>query len=156
MTITIRELRRTDRPAIAAMLQQPQFFHIQEMKVALELVDETLQKPEQSHYSFGIAEQEGEVAGYVCYGSRPMTANTYDLYWICVNPHRKNAGVGRHLMRFAEERIFAKNGRMIIVETAGREGYRPTREFYLKLDYKEEARIPDFYQPGDDMVIYVK
>ena len=34
--------------------------------------------------------------------------------------------------------------------------YEPTRKFYLGLEYRETARIPDFYQPGDDRVIYTK
>lgn len=156
MNFDIRELRSTDRPAIAAMLQQPEFFHAQDVEVALELVDDALKNPKDSHYTFGIADSEGEAVGYVCFGQRPMTVGTFDLYWICVNPHRKNNGVGRALMRWAEEQIFARQGRMVIVETAGRVGYKPTRDFYLRVDYKEEARIKDFYGPADDLVIYVK
>lgn len=156
MNFNIRELRSTDRPAIAAMLQQPEFFHAQDVEVALELVDDALKNPKDSHYTFGIADSEGEAVGYVCFGQRPMTVGTFDLYWICVNPHRKNNGVGRALMRWAEEQIFARQGRMVIVETAGRVGYKPTRDFYIRVDYKEEARIKDFYGPADDLVIYVK
>lgn len=156
MNITIRDLRSTDRPAIAAMLQQPDFFHPQDVDVALELVDDALSNRHNSHYTFGIADVDGEAVGYVCFGQRPMTVGTYDLYWICVNPHKKNNGVGRKLMHWAEEQIFARNGRMVIVETAGRVEYKPTREFYLHVDYKEEARIKDFYGPDDDLVIYVK
>lgn len=32
--------------------------------------------------------------------------------------------------------------------------YAPTRKFYTSLGYAEEARLADFYAPGDDKVIY--
>ena len=33
---------------------------------------------------------------------------------------------------------------------------RPTRRFYEALGYREAGRIPDFYGPGDDRVIFLK
>ena len=46
--------------------------------------------------------------------------------------------------------------RLIIVETAGRADYRPTRAFYEARGYHRAAVIPDFYAPGDDQLVYVK
>jgi hypothetical protein len=42
------------------------------------------------------------------------------------------------------------------VETAGRKQYEPTRAFYLACDYREAARLEDFYAPGDDKVVFLK
>ena len=33
---------------------------------------------------------------------------------------------------------------------------RGTRGFYQRMGFAEEARLPDFYGPGDGKVIYVK
>ncbi|MBA2628245.1 MAG: hypothetical protein H0U85_09540 [Gemmatimonadales bacterium] len=46
--------------------------------------------------------------------------------------------------------------RVIVVETAGRSDYAPTRAFYEARGYRAVATIPDFYAPGDDQVAYVK
>jgi len=34
--------------------------------------------------------------------------------------------------------------------------YAPTRAFYERRGYAAVARIPDFYAPGDDQVVYTK
>jgi ribosomal protein S18 acetylase RimI-like enzyme len=93
-------------------------------------------------------------AGWVCFGPTPCSEGTYDLYWIAVSPHCQGQGVGKALMAFAEERIRQRGGRLIIIETSGRAIYAPTRGFYLGLGYTESARVPDFYAPDDDKVVY--
>jgi hypothetical protein len=50
----------------------------------------------------------------------------------------------------------AGSARLIVVETAGRPDYRPTRAFYEARGYRAVATIPDFYAPGDDQIAYVK
>ena len=34
--------------------------------------------------------------------------------------------------------------------------YAPTRAFYLRCGYEIAAELPDFYEPGDGKVIFVK
>lgn len=154
--VSIRGLKEPDRHHIGEMISQSGFFTPEEHTIALELVDTALQKPNQNDYYFGIAESGGNVLGYCCYGPAPMTEGTFDLYWICVYPDKKNAGIGKKLMAWAEDQIKQRKGRLIVVETSGRSQYESTRSFYLKIHYKEECRIKDFYKPGDDRVIYTK
>ena len=80
---------------------------------------------------------------------------TYDLYWMAVDPAAQGAGIGAALVREMEGRL-AGSARLIVVETAGRPDYRPTRTFYEARGYRKAAIIPDFYAPGDDQVVYVK
>jgi len=54
------------------------------------------------------------------------------------------------------ERQLAGLARLVVVETAGRAEYAPTRAFYERRGYAAVARIPDFYAPGDDQVVYTK
>ena len=42
------------------------------------------------------------------------------------------------------------------VETSSRPIYRPTRQFYVKCGYTEDALLEDYYAPGDGKVIYRK
>jgi ribosomal protein S18 acetylase RimI-like enzyme len=154
--VTIRPLCSDDRPALAAMLETSGFFTPEEVTVALELVDLALKTPDQKDYTFGIADVDGHVGGYLCFGEVPMTLGTFDIYWICVDPHRKNQGIGRRLMAWAEEAIRRLAGRLAILETSGRALYEPTRAFYHRIGYIEAARIKDFYRPGDDKVILTK
>jgi ribosomal protein S18 acetylase RimI-like enzyme len=65
-------------------------------------------------------------------------------------------GIGRALTAFAEQAIAEHGGRLYVVETSSRETYTPTRRFYEAVGYWEAGRIPNFYGPGDDRVIFLK
>lgn len=45
---------------------------------------------------------------------------------------------------------------VLLVETAGTDDYKIARSFYESVGFVEEARIRDFYSPGEDKVVYWK
>ena len=123
------------------------------MAVALEVFDAAVSgSPD---YTALAAEVGGTFAGWICWGATPCTEGTYDLYWMAVDPALHGAGVGSALLAEMERRLGGV-ARLIVVETAGRADYLPTRAFYERRGYSAAARIPDFYSPGDDLVVYVK
>jgi ribosomal protein S18 acetylase RimI-like enzyme len=120
-----------------------------EIDIALELID----ADPKVGYQFIVAEVGDKVAGYVCFGATPCTVGTWDLYWIAVDPALHGAGIGRALTRATEDAVWARNGRLIVIETASKPSYDATRAF-AKYGALEAARVKDFYAPGDDKVIY--
>jgi len=127
-----------------------------EVIIAEELIDSFLKDGKKSGYTIEVAEFDGRVVGYVCWGDAPLTDGTWDIYWVVVDQNQQGKGVGAQLMASAEKSIQATGGRLAVVETSGKPDYNKTRQFYLKIGYVEEARIKDFYTAGDDKVIMVK
>ncbi len=154
--VTIRNLSQADRDSIQKILVETLMFTDDEVAVALELTDAVIFNKEQKDYIVHVAESEGKVAGYICYGPTPVTESTYDVYWIAVAPHMQQKGVGKKLLEFVENEIGEKKGRIIIIETSSQHKYEPTRNFYSRNHYVIEARIKDFYKEGDDRLIYIK
>jgi len=155
--VTFREkVLPGDAKAVRAIVASSGFFYDHEIDVAVELVDERLQKGLQSGYLFLFAEKKGRVVGYCCYGEIACTEGSYDLYWIAVHDECRGQGIGRLLLKKCEEQIAARKGRGIWVETSGQEKYQPTRDFYMHNDYRQEAVLKDFYGPNDDKFIFVK
>jgi len=153
----IRPMTKSDKPAVMAIIEATGFFRPAEILVAEELIDVYLGRPDQKDYRVEVYEGNGgELAGYLTWGPTPLTEGTYDLYWMAVCPEHQRKGLGKDLVAWLERRVADLGGRMILVETSSQPRYEPTRRFYLGLNYAEIARIPDFYQPGDDRVIYVK
>jgi ribosomal protein S18 acetylase RimI-like enzyme len=150
------EVRPRDVEAIRGLVARTGFFRTDEIEVAVELVDERLAKGELSGYEFLMAESSGQLVGYACYGPIACTLGSYDLYWIAVDPRHQRHGLGRRLVRAVESRVAADGGRQIFVDTSGQERYAPTRAFYERCGYKLAARLPGFYAPGDDKLIYVR
>ena len=132
-------------------------FTKEEEQVATEVVDVCLTKPGQQDYVMVVIENEqGAIAGYVCYGSRPMTEGVVDLYWLAIHPGKHRQGYGKALIQWVEKTVQEKKGRLILIETSSKDKYAPTRHFYQRLGYVENACIRDFYRPGDDLLIYSK
>jgi ribosomal protein S18 acetylase RimI-like enzyme len=154
--LNFRPMTRKDKRAVVAILKDTPEFTPAEVILADEVIDSYLFNPEESGYFIQVAELDGRVAGYVCYGPTPITEGTWDVYWIAVNHRIQGQGIGRKLMELAEARIRENKGRLVIVETSSKPGYEKTNAFYQRLGYIESCRIKDFYMIGDDKISYEK
>ncbi|MFA5043448.1 MAG: GNAT family N-acetyltransferase [Kiritimatiellia bacterium] len=153
----IRPISAKDRQAVLDLIHSTGVFTKEEEQVATEIIDIYLNKPGQRDYITEVVENEqGAIVGYVCYGSRPMTEGVVDLYWLAVHPGKHRQGYGKALVQWLEKTVREQKGRLILIETSSKDKYAPTRHFYQRMGYVENARIRDFYRPGDDLVIYGK
>lgn len=150
------EATRFDEAHVRAIVSSSGFFSQEEILVAVELVSERLKKGIESGYHFVFAEMNNRTVGYASFGPIPGTAISFDLYWIAVYQNYRGIGVGKRLLGEAETAITRMGGGRIYVETSSRDQYEPTRTFYSKSGYRQEAIIRDFYSPGDSKCIYVK
>lgn len=132
------------------------FFSNDEVGIATELVEERLLKGVSSGYYFLFLEMNGKLTGYSCFGPIPGTIKSYDLYWIALKNEFRGLGLGSMIMEMTENKIKSMGGERVYIETSSRDQYRPTRIFYDTCGYIEEARLIDFYSPGDDKIIFVK
>lgn len=153
----IRPLRAADRASVEAMTRATTLFHPEEISVALDVFDAATGTGRRCDpdYETAGAEADGALVGWICWGPTPCTHGTFDLYWIVVDPSSQGRGVGAALVE-AMERQLAGRARLIVVETAGRAEYVPTRAFYAARGYQVGARIADYYAPGDDLVVLLK
>jgi ribosomal protein S18 acetylase RimI-like enzyme len=151
------KIEGNDPERIRQIVVSTGFFRDDEADVAVELANETLEKGENiSGYHFVFATDQDDIAGFACYGPTPCTQGTFDLYWIVVHDSFRGKGIGRSLIHHVEEILRKNQARKLYIETSSTQKYQPTRDFYFSSGYKEEARLKDFYNPGDDKVIYAK
>ena len=128
MTCIIRPMGRDDRAPLFGILDTiPEFSH-DDVAVAREVIDSYLHSPSGSGYHVLVAEVDGSVVGYICYGPTPLT----------------------------QSRIVESGGRLALIETSSRPEYEKTMRFHLYHGYELVARIPDFYAPGDDRLTLQK
>ncbi len=153
----IRKTVSGDRQELAEILDRTANLTGDEKQCAVELLDIYFKDPLQKDYFFMTASDDsGRPVGYVCYGPRPLADAVYDLYWIVVAPDRQKTGVGRRLLEKTVEVLTVSGARMLAAETSGLPEYEAARGFYLRSGFTEEARIREFYRPGDDLVVYIK
>ncbi len=155
--VTLRDtVRAQDRDTVRRIVDGTGFFRPDEVDVAVELIDTCLERGELAGYHFIFAEHDTSVLGYACYGPIACTIGSYDLYWIAVDTSQQSRGIGRTMLLEVERRIQQRGGRQIYIETSGRPQYAPTRAFYERCGYRLAAVLADFYDHGDDKVIWTK
>jgi D-alanine-D-alanine ligase len=152
----IQPLPPAARCGVQRILESTGMFRDDEVVVALEVVDAYLARPGQDYTALGAFTRAGELVGYSCHGPTPCTLGTFDLYWIAVDPTAQRAGVGSALLQEVERRLAQEDARLLLIETSSQPRYLPTRRFYERHGYHEVARVPEFYAPGDDRVIFAK
>ncbi|MBS1552190.1 MAG: GNAT family N-acetyltransferase [Bacteroidetes bacterium] len=152
----IRKLAGSDREKIKRILESTGNFNEDEINIAMELINIYINDENQKDYEIFVDEEENQIRGYVCIGPRPLTTGTYDLYWIAVNPEVQSKGIGSNLIKYIEDHIKERQGRLILIETSGKPSYEKERKFYEKNMYDEIVNIRDFYNRGDSLVIYGK
>ncbi len=160
MNRTIRPLVASDRDGVIRILENAGNFTIAEVETALELIDEWIQLGEESGYLTYILESSDDdaigVLGYICFGHTPLTESTYDLYWIAVDKSKHRGGVGKRLLRFAEEEVARRGGKLLLIETSSQETYGGTIQFYERTGYEMVGRVDEYYKPGDHKLIFAK
>lgn len=154
---TIREqVRADDVAAVRDLVAATGFFSDEEVAIAAELVQERLDRGLASGYEFILADRDGRLEGYSCYGLIPCSTVSWDLYWIAVAPATQGSGLGRRILALTERRIAEHGGLACYAETSGRDQYVSTRAFYERNGYDSGAVFPDFYAPGDAKHVFVK
>lgn len=98
----------------------------------------------------------GRIVGFTYHAPAAMTDRAWYLYWIAVEKSGQARGLGGRLLRAVEGDIVNAGGRVLFIETSGLPHYEPTRRFYIKHGYEQDAVVHDYYAPGDHMVIFRK
>ncbi len=142
----------TDPDRIRALVKSTGVFNEEEVEVAGQLVDTTVDGSER--YRFLFAERGGEIFGYTCFDRILLSDLSWDLFWIAVSPEMRGTGLALDLMARTAAVVRRKNGRFVFAETSSTAPYAPARGFYRKAGFEETAVFKDFYREGDDKVIY--
>lgn len=102
---------------------------------------------------------DGVTAGAAYVAPEPFADRMWNLYFLAVDADGHGRGVGSSLIGHVEQTLRDQGehvARVLVVETSSLEAYAPARSFYAKQGFDEEARIRDFYGPGDNKVVYWK
>jgi len=152
MTYTTRLVVPDDITGLKAVLDSISLFPPEMLE---ELIHDYFQNPATEDIWFTTTESGTPVSIGYC-APEKLTSGTYNLYAIGVRADVQGRGTGKMMMGFLENYLRNQGHRILIVETSGTEAFALTRKFYEQLNYTREAVIRDFWQEGDDKVVYWK
>jgi ribosomal protein S18 acetylase RimI-like enzyme len=151
----IRPIAADDTTALIALADATGLFQPNQLKELGEMLADYFSGNNDSD-RFWIVDDgnEDELVGVAYCEPERMTDRTWNLQLIAIRPDRQGQGRGTTLLEYVEQTLTARNGRMLLVETAA--SFERTQAFYRKCGFEEEARIRDFYAAGYDKVVFRK
>ncbi|NEQ25238.1 MAG: GNAT family N-acetyltransferase [Microcoleus sp. SIO2G3] len=151
----IRPTTPDDTTALIALADATGLFPPSALELLRQMLSDSLGGNNDTEHFWITDDDNGPVGVAYCEPER-MTDRTWNLQLIAIHPDRQGQGRGATLLRYVEQALTARGGRVLLVETSGLPGFERTRAFYAKCGYEEEARIRDFYAAGDDKVVFRK
>ena len=102
------------------------------------------------------AESAYAAVGFAYCEPERMTVGTWNVLAIGVLPEHQGRGIGAAIMGYLEQLLRRSGQRILLVETSATPEFQRTREFYRNLRHTAEARIRDYYDAGDDKIVFWK
>ena len=152
--VVAKDLGRIKQIAVAAKM-----FTVDDVDFFDDMVHGYCDATLEGHQWFAVESADGVVVAAAQFAPEPFADRMWNLYFIAVDPEHQGQGIGRSLMSHIEADLQKRGdsqARTVIVETSSTDQYTRTRKFYADLGYDEEARIRDFYGPGDNKVVFWK
>lgn len=151
MTTYTRPMTRADLPALMQLIDATELFP---GAMLTDMAAPSLATPAADE--LWCVFDDGAVAGLAYAAPERMTDGTWNLLLIAADPLRQRKGIGTALVTAVEHQLGARGARLMLVETSGLAEFEATRAFYRQRGYRQEACIRDFYQAGEDKIVFVK
>jgi GNAT superfamily N-acetyltransferase len=145
-----------DPAAIERLVTRAGVFNAEEISVARELAEETLERGSDAGYHFLFADGPDGLDGYTCYGPIPATARRFELYWIAVDRCVRRNGLARRLLLATEQAARGMGATHLFAETSVRADYEPAHAFYAACGYTLHGVVPDYHADADGLGIFGK
>lgn len=155
----IRPAAPTDAGTIKALAVAAGMFTVDEVDFFDEILAGSFDGSLEGHHWLIAQDSAGSTAAAAYYAPEPFADRVWNLYFLAVDPATQGSGMGAALIDDIESQLRSlgeTEARVLIVETSSTDQYADTRSFYARRGFDEEARIRDFYGPGDTKVVFWK
>ena len=118
-----------------------------------------LEPMDDQHTWIVLQDDSGMIVGAAYFGPESHSDRVWNLYFLAVTRKRQRGGTGTALVAWVEANLRNRGAdvaKLLLIETSSVDSFEPTRVFYRRLGYVEEARVREYYGPGDDKVVFWK
>ena len=157
--LLVRPAESGDEPAVTELAVVNSMFAVEELDDFVAMFRGAVARELGDHRWFVSVAPDGRVVAAAYLAPEPFADRLWNVYFIAVSPTDHGRGAGSDLLRHLEAALRDAGeevARVLIVETSSTEHYAGARGFYRARGFEEEARIRDFYGPGDDKVVFWK
>jgi len=149
--VIIRTLTAEDCPACARWMAATPLW--QHYGVTEHSAQQRLEQGLANQATIAVAEQDGQVLGFVWYVLEGAFARSGYILLIGVQPGRYRQRVGQALMDYAEAQVFQQAADIFLLVS---DFNLAAQRFYQRRGYKQVGAIPDYVLPGVSELIYTR
>lgn len=100
--------------------------------------------------------EDDAVVGVAYCQQKAGADGVWDLTMLAVAERAQGVGRGAALMQCVERDVRRRAGRIVLIETSASAAQARARRLYERSGYAQAAQITNYWEPGDDLVLYVK
>lgn len=152
----MRPARLSDVQAVVDLVVAAELFARSETPLLRDMMLDYFEAEHANGHRFVVDEQEDAILGVAYYQPREAADRVWDLTMIAVRPSDQRSGRGVAVLNWVENDLREHGQRLLMIETSATAQYEQARSFYLKAGFDEEARVRDYWEEGDDLVIFRK
>lgn len=152
MTKNIRPVTQADIDRLKAVLESCELFPSEYLD---EMISAYLNNADTQDIWFTYIDNNLPVAIGYCVPEK-LTNGTYNLLAIGVSKNYQRKGIANEMMNYIERQLKSKDVRILIVETSSHDAQIGARNLYQKIGYNKEAVIRDFWNEGEDKIVFWK
>ena len=152
MNEKIRAVTLSDSDGLKKVVDSSELFPSEYLD---EMISDYFNNPNTQDIWFTHIDNNKQVAIGYC-APEKLTDGTYNLLAIGVSQDSQRKGVASEMMKYIEQLLKNKDGRILIVETSSDDAQIGARNFYQKIGYIQAAVIKDFWKDGEDKIVFWK
>ncbi|MDF1688383.1 MAG: GNAT family N-acetyltransferase [Cycloclasticus sp.] len=149
----ITETTKEHKEELKKVLSASGQFDAESIVYVLETLDNHLENPENEIWFTAL---ENEPVGFAYCAPEAVTLGTWNLLMLWTKEGYEGKGFGKSLVSAVECELKNRNARLLIVETSQLPEFETARAFYEKYGFTFEAEVKNFFDDGDNKLIYTK
>lgn len=148
------KLNASDPDTISRIAASTGFFDETDIELNKTLAENVLSGHDQNH-EFLLAEFDGKTVAYICFGElQDARKGTYEIHWLSTDNEYRGCGIGHQIINQLISELKSRNASRLYVKTDSTAQYKPTRKFYEKCGFNQDAILKGYYTDFDDCCIY--
>lgn len=150
----IRPITPDDTAGVVALAVTAELFSSEEVGIVRQMMADYFAVKAADGHACLVDDRDGRLVAVAYYEPLTATDRTWELTMIGVDRDHHRQGLGARLLHAVQDDLQARGQRLLLVETSATPAFDRARDFYLACGYDQEARVRDYYEDGDDMILF--
>ncbi len=154
--IAIRPARRSDAGQVADLIDGIEAWSADDRRRTTEQVTELLVRRNRGDWQCFVPSGKDGPHGVVTLRCVDALQGAFCLDLLAVGPGHRRSGVGRRLLRAAEDAVAAAGGRFLTADVASGPAAAAIRQFLHRNDYRLTGEVSEYYRDGYARLTFLK